>query len=258
MKLAPGFEMLELTAVMMGRKETIHPVVLWNADSAVLVDTGYPGQLPLLREAISRADVPWERLRAVVITHQDLDHIGSLPSLLRESDAPIEVLASEAEKPYIQGERRLLRLTPDAVESAIASLPPEVPEEWRRAFRHVLEHPPKAEVSRTVSDGEKLPYGGGLIVVATPGHTPGHLSLYHPDSRTLIAGDCLEVRDGRLCGPDPQLLLEPSSVPASMRRLRELDIATVVCYHGGLYRGDANRRIAELADELSHLCERRP
>ena len=159
----------------------------------------------------------------------------------------VEVLASELEKPYIQGERRLVKLTPEAIARARESLPPDVPEQWRKAFIAMLENPPKAPVDRTVSDGEQLPYCGGITVIDTRGHTPGHISLYHRLTRTLIAGDAMVVADGKLFGPSPQFTLDLDLATRSLRKLTQYDIAAVICYHGGLYRGDANKRISELA-----------
>jgi glyoxylase-like metal-dependent hydrolase (beta-lactamase superfamily II) len=45
-------------------------------------------------------------------------------------------------------------------------------------------------------------------VINTPGHTPGHISLYHKPSKTLIAGDAMRVMDGQLLGPAPEQTLD--------------------------------------------------
>ncbi|MHB8917725.1 MAG: MBL fold metallo-hydrolase [Desulfocucumaceae bacterium] len=58
----------------------------------------------------------------------------------------------------------------------------------------------KADVGRTVADEEELPYCGGITVIHTPGHTPGHICLYHKQSRTLIAGDALFAEGGLRAG----------------------------------------------------------
>jgi len=114
----------------------------------------------------------------------------------------------------------------------------------------MLENPPKAPVDRTVSDAQQLPYCGGITVIATPGHTPGHISLYHAPTRTLIAGDAMVVTDCKLFGPNPQVTLDLDLATKSLRKLTQYDIATVICYHGGLYRGDANKRISAIGSSL--------
>lgn len=248
MHIASGIEMLEITAQVMGGSDTIYPTLLWDENSAVLVDTGFPGLLPKFKEALTEAHVPWEQLRTIIITHQDLDHIGSLPALLSEECLGLTVLAHEVEKPYIEGERMLLKHTPEALAAAEAMIPPHVPEEWRRAFLSVLSHPPKGRVDQTLEDGEILPFAGGITVIHTPGHSPGHLSLYHHDSRTLIAADALTVQGGELHGPTPSATPDMKLALSSLTKFAEYEIDTVICYHGGIYRGNANKRIAEIAE----------
>jgi glyoxylase-like metal-dependent hydrolase (beta-lactamase superfamily II) len=250
MHIAKGIDMLEITAQVMGGSDTIYPTLLWDHNSAVLIDTGFPGLLPKFKEALKEADVPWEQLRTVIITHQDLDHIGSLPALLSEDCLDLTVMAHEMEKPYIEGERMLLKHTPEALAAAEAMIPPHVPEEWRRAFLSVLSHPPKGKVDQTLVDGEILPLAGGITVIHTPGHSPGHLSLYHHDSRTLIAADALTVQDGELHGPTPSATPDMKLALSSLTKFAEYEIDTVICYHGGIYRGDANKRIAEIAETM--------
>jgi glyoxylase-like metal-dependent hydrolase (beta-lactamase superfamily II) len=46
-------------------------------------------------------------------------------------------------------------------------------------------------VGEELADGQVLDVAGGLRVVATPGHSPGHISLVHEASRTLITGDAI-------------------------------------------------------------------
>lgn len=248
MQIANGVNMLTISAAMMGKVETIYPTLLWDNDTAVLVDTGYPGQLPLLKEEIEKAGVPFDRLNRLLITHQDLDHIGSLPAILAQLPHKAEVLANALEKPYIQGEKQLLKITPETIEQAMDALPPEVPAEWRTAFRKVLEHPPAAAVDTYLEDGMELPYCGGIIVIETPGHTPGHISLYHTASKTLIAADALMVENGVLLGPEPQYCVDPQLALQSLRKLALYEIEAVICYHGGLYKGNVNKWILELTD----------
>ncbi|MFD0675504.1 MULTISPECIES: MBL fold metallo-hydrolase [unclassified Paenibacillus] len=248
MQIANGVEMLEISATVMGKMDVIHPTLIWDEDTAVLVDTGFPGQMPLIIEAMEKAGVPFKKLNKIIMSHQDLDHIGSLPAILQESSQKIEVLANEVEKPYIQGDKRQVKITPEAITQALQSLPPNVPEEWRTAFKAVLENPPKASVDRTIEDGEELPYNGGIIVINTPGHTPGHISLYHKSSKTLIAADALVIVDGELHGSLPQNTYDLNLAALSIKKLTDYDIESVICYHGGLYKGNANRRIAELAN----------
>lgn len=246
MHIVSGIEMLEITAQVMGGTDTIYPTLLWDEHSAVLVDTGFPGLITHFKEAFKKASLPWEKLRTLIITHQDLDHIGSLPALLADEALHLTVLAHAAEKPYIEGERMLLKHTPEAIVAAEAMIPSHVPEDWRRRFLSILSHPPKGKVDQTLADGDILPFAGGITIIHTPGHSPGHLSLYHHSSRTLIAADALTVKEGELYGPNPSATPDMEQALSSLTKFSAYEIDKVICYHGGLYRGDANRRIAEI------------
>src|SRR5215472_579597 len=136
MHLATGLTMLEITTVMLGRTTTIYPALLTSEQDAVLVDTGYPGQLPLFREALEQAGYPLETITKIIVTHQDIDHIGTLPDLLLAAPRKLDVLATEADKPYIQGERMLIKVTPEAIARFVATLPADVPEAQRLALQH--------------------------------------------------------------------------------------------------------------------------
>lgn len=247
MRVADGLEMLEITAAVMGNVSTFCPSLLWDKDNVVLVDTGLPGQLPVFQTTLVQVGVPLERLTHIIITHQDIDHIGGLPAILAAVPHKVQVLANATEKPYIQGDKPLVKMTPEAIDKAVARLPPEISEARRAAFRSTMENPPKAPVDDVLADGQRLPICGGMIAVNTPGHTPGHMSLYHQPSKCLIAGDALVVSDGQLNGPNPNATADMAEALRSLARLAAYDIDAVICYHGGLYRGNGNQRIAAIA-----------
>jgi glyoxylase-like metal-dependent hydrolase (beta-lactamase superfamily II) len=250
MQIANGIHMLELEVPIMGHTNVIHPVLLSDNDGAVLIDTGYPGNYPLICKAFDNAHVPLEQLKTIIISHQDIDHIGSLPTFLSEMPGKLTVLASQLEKPYIEGENMLIKVTPEAIERAVASIPADVSPEWRKAFRTNLENPPKGTVHGILEDGEILTNSGGLQVILSPGHTPGHLSFYHMPSKTLIAADALVVAEGQLMGPIPAYCSDYEQAKQSLKKFTHYDIETVICYHGGLFNHNPNARIAELATEL--------
>jgi glyoxylase-like metal-dependent hydrolase (beta-lactamase superfamily II) len=107
----------------------------------------------------------------------------------------------------------------------------------------------KADVTKTVDDGEVLPCGAE--VVYTPGHTPGHICLYLKESHTLISGDALNVTNGLLLPAPERLSFDMEASKASLQKLTGFDIETVVCYHGGMYSENVNQRIKELAGLLT-------
>jgi len=243
MRLADGVEMLELPIRSFTGQNIIHPTLTWDDDTVVLVDAGFSGQLQQIREAMARAGVSFDRLDKVIVTHQDIDHIGGLPDIILESSHKVEVLSHEEEKPYIEGRKPLIKMNQARLSKRLVSLP----EEQRQQAEALFANPPKASVDTAVADGEILPYCGGITVIFTPGHTPGHICLYLNKSKILVTGDALVAADGELRGPNPGATYDMDAALKSLKKLTRYDIETVICYHGGVYRDNPNKRLAELA-----------
>ncbi|MFZ3129544.1 MAG: MBL fold metallo-hydrolase [Desulfosporosinus sp.] len=239
MQLNNEIKMLELTKNYMGKPLIVYPTLILN-DPVILVDTGYPGQLPQIREAMEKAGVPFSKLKKVILTHQDVDHMGNALGL--QNELPIEVLAHEEEKPYLEGTKRSLRL---AQIEALQNIRPEETKTLRDKLQAFFENN-KIRVAKTVTDGEELPYCGGITVIYTPGHTLGHICLYLRQSKTLIAGDALVVAGGKLNKALEFTNFDADLYEKTLQKLTEYDIEAVICYHGGLYQENVNQRIAEL------------
>jgi glyoxylase-like metal-dependent hydrolase (beta-lactamase superfamily II) len=236
LKIADGIEMIKLPM-----NRTIYPTIIWDDDSVVLVDAGVTNSLPEIKNAMEDANIPFEKLNKIIVTHQDIDHIGGIKSILDELPE-VKVLAHEEDKPYIQGEKKLIRLNSNFM-TRINSLPKEEREKILDMFENV-----HVEVNMTLTDGEELAYCGGIIVIHTPGHTPGHICLYHKKTKTLIVGDAMNVVDGQLIGPNKQTMNEEEGRIAinSLKKFEEYDIENVISYHGGLFNDNPNQRIKEL------------
>jgi len=239
-KIADGIEMLELKMNMMGRESIIYPTFMWDDNTSVLVDAGLPISLPDIKSAMEDACVPFEKLDKIIITHQDIDHIGGIKNILDEL-CDVEVLAHEEEKPYIQGEKKFVRLNSSFMDR-INYLPEEEQEKVLDMFKNA-----PVEVNRTLTDSEWLACCGGIVIIHTPGHTPGHICLYHKNSKTMIAGDAMNVFEGQLIGTNVQLLSEEDAKTAlnSLKKFEEYDIENVITYHGGLFNNSPNHRIKE-------------
>ncbi|EMY5508053.1 MBL fold metallo-hydrolase [Bacillus wiedmannii] len=217
MEIAKGVEMLQLEF----QEFIIHPILLWDDEMAVLIDTGFPGQFEDIQVEMERVGIPVDKLNVLILTHQDIDHIGSLPDLLKNGVSDIKVYAHELDKPYIEGELPLLK-------------------------DGNVENPPKGKVSNTVIDGQELPYCGGIQILHTPGHTPGHISLYLKQSKTLIAGDSMYSVNGKLGGIHAPTTLNVKEAQQSLKKYLNLEIETVVCYHGGLCKENIYEQIQKL------------
>ncbi|GMK37124.1 hydrolase [Paenibacillus sp. CCS19] len=256
MRVTNGVYLAAVTTTAMGKPDTVYPVLLTDGTEAVLIDAGYPGRLADLQQALADAEVEITQLSQVIVTHQDIDHIGGVSALLEEvrKHRSVEVLAHALEKPYIQGEKRLIKVTDEVLANLDAMMPPGTPDTFKQALRALLESPPSAKVDRTIKDGDRLPICGGIVVIETPGHTPGHISLYHEPTRTLIAADALVVIDNQLRPSFPYTCVDYGQALRSLDRFAGFAIDRVICYHGGVYESDdVNHRIAELAAESPSL-----
>ncbi len=89
-----------------------------------------------------------------------------------------------------------------------------------------------------------------MEAVFTPGHAPGHLSLYFPEKRLLLAGDALTVVEDNLAGPTDEYTPNMETAIESVGRLAELDVERTHCYHGG-YVDEGTGAIARIWAELS-------
>ncbi len=106
---------------------------------------------------------------------------------------------------------------------------------------------PDLRFAHILDDGEYLPYGGGIQIIHTPGHTPGHISLYVPAQKLLLAADELLVVEGELVGPAESATPDMPLALKSLEKLTILDIEKVICYHGGYYDQNVQARLQTLS-----------
>ncbi|RZU76280.1 glyoxylase-like metal-dependent hydrolase (beta-lactamase superfamily II) [Micromonospora kangleipakensis] len=143
--------------------------------SVTLVDCGLkraPARIVRGLAAIGKtpADVT-----GIVLTHAHPDHAGGAAELSRRTGAP--VAAHTADVPYAES----------------GQVPPHDPTITAGRFLARLAGGrfPAVEVACPLADGDVLAVGGGLRVLHTPGHSPGHVSLLHEPTRVLVTGDAL-------------------------------------------------------------------
>ena len=157
----------------------------------------------VIKKSIGIGGLLWElkkeyialKLRKIIFTHQDIDHIGSASEILKERDNNIKMISFQEEKPYIEGTKKPVKLS--MLEQSLDYLPEKMNmfyDKLKICFEKF-----KVNINETLSDGQVLPYCGGITVIHTPGHTPGHISLYVNKFKLLIAGDILVVNEGTLC-----------------------------------------------------------
>lgn len=233
---------LEVRFSFGGKEDALYPVVLRHGREVVLVDCGYAGFAPLLEGALHKYGLSLSDLTGVIITHHDIDHIGALAEL-KAANPALRVYSSPAEKPYIEGKQKSLRL--QQAEDLAACLP-EDQRAGAEQFQQLLKSVRAVAVDEVLPLGEDIPFLPGVRVLATPGHMPGHISLYLPGQKTLVAADAVVWEHGTFDIANPQYTLDLPAAIASIQTLQQLPIDTIICYHGGVVREGVREGLHQL------------
>lgn len=125
-----------------------------------------------------------------------------------------------------------MRLT-QAEEMQTQLLPAQ--QDFGNAFCALLKSVEPVPVDFLLHDKDELGWCGGCQVVATSGHTPGHIALYLKAHSAIVAGDAIALEDGRPVVANPQFTLDAEGAKASLSHLLGLGAETIYCYHGGIF-----------------------
>jgi glyoxylase-like metal-dependent hydrolase (beta-lactamase superfamily II) len=196
----------------------------------MLLDTGMPGGAAKIRAAAEERFGPDSKPVGIILTHGHADHAGSASELASAWDVPI--YAHPLEFPYLTGET--LYPPPDpTVGGPLAFLCRFFPPNGFD-LRPLLQPLPPDQTVPGLPDWNWLP---------TPGHAPGHVSLWRESDRIVLAGDALATVDldslPALLTQRPQITRPPSPITcdwgaarASVQMLAALDPAILGCGHG--------------------------
>ncbi|MFC6766764.1 MBL fold metallo-hydrolase [Natrinema soli] len=204
---------------------------LVDDDVPTLVDAGTPWDEDTLREDLDEIGVEVSEIGRVLLTHYDLDHVGTLASLIPELDATVYAGAFDAD---ILTNRRRPPLT-----------------NHKGAFQRLagllMTHP--ALDVETVDDGETI---GTFTAYHTPGHTPGHVAYVSAERGVGLLGDLVSESDGTLDASGWAMSYDTSDVRESIVRLSEeappFDVACIG--HGTPLTTGGGNALAALAREL--------
>ncbi len=228
-------------------KRIIYPVLLKDENELILVDCGYPNSMPEFEHAMQAFGLSLSQLTKIIITHHDHDHMGALKDITQEYPN-IEVLCSKEQAPYITGKLKSLRL--QQAEDLQDSLPEDEKESGIQ-FQKIIASVKKVDKVSIIDSGAVLPYCGGIEVVDTKGHMPGHISLYVKKEKTLISGDALVIIGKKLCMAVPEFALNFEEAKDSIRNLENFDIEKIICYHGGVCDTDVKGCLREIISSFA-------
>ena len=194
--------------------------ILVDDDGLTIIDAGLPRSEKKILAYVTNLGKSASDVKRIILTHSDLDHVGALAALQKTTGArtyasQIEADAIAAGKPSRQ------------ISSTGFSL--------RRIFFTVMGSFFKArpfQVDEILKDGQTLPVLGGLRVVATPGHTPGHISLFAPAVGMLFCGDSMVTDENGIQGSRPAVTWDEAQAKASTQKQAELGASIVCSGHG--------------------------
>lgn len=204
-----------------------------------------------LEGAVRRLAGEWSEVRAHVVTHMHMDHVGLAGRARAASRAPVLMGRLDAERmrhaaahPEEEAEYRAALLRR-------AGAPAGVLAEVEALRARAAPLAPPVEVDVTL-DGESgaVPGAPGWRFAWTPGHTAGHVSLFRPADRALVAGDAVLPRITPTLGVNRQRPDPVGDYVAALERLEALAPARVLPGHGeppedGVARIRALRAVAE-------------
>ncbi|PWW05110.1 glyoxylase-like metal-dependent hydrolase (beta-lactamase superfamily II) [Paenibacillus cellulosilyticus] len=217
-----------------------------DRDNWVLVDAGMPRSSDDIVAAAEERFGTGTRPVAIVLTHGHFDHVGAIIELIERWNVPI--YAHEEELPYLTGKLAYPPADPSASSGLVAKLSPWFPNEPIDLGARVTSLP---------ADGS-IPEMPGWKWIHTPGHTPGHVSLFRDADKALIAGDAFVTvkqesiykvftQKAEISGPPKYFTTDWQAAFHSVRRLAALQPTVAVTGHGVPLSG------GELAASLQKL-----
>jgi glyoxylase-like metal-dependent hydrolase (beta-lactamase superfamily II) len=218
----------------------------------VLVDAGVPGSRDVIaRTSEERFSTP---PAAILLTHGHFDHVGALAALADKWDVPI--YAHDLEIPYLNGTAAYPPPDPSVGGGLMSTLSRFYPREPIDVSRWLKPLP---------ADG-RVPHLGDWRWLHTPGHTPGHISLWRPSDRTLIAGDAVittrqesayavMAQTPEMHGPPAYFTQDWIAAERSVRLLAALEPDLLVTGHGHTMQGEEMRgALRALAREFTTVA----
>jgi len=214
----------------------------------VLIDAGMPNSSErIISEAEERFGQNC-RPNAIILTHGHFDHVGAIIELIEHWDVP--VYAHEFEIPFLTGEKSYPEPDTSVEGGMVAKMSFLFPNEPINLGEHV----------KVLPSDQSVPYMPDFRWVHTPGHTPGHISLFREKDRALIVGDAFVTvkqeslysvltQDQEISGPPRYLTTDWKAAWESVKKLESLRPSVAITGHGLPMKGE------ELSENLRMLVQ---
>ncbi len=191
-----------------------------------LIDTCFISELPKLKSYITNAGYEFKNIKRIILTHVHIDHIQAANEVKRLSGAKLYSYWTEAgylaHDPQYQGPP-----SHETVQNLLYKLGANI-EDVIKKFGHFNVDP--IIVDEQLKDGDMV---GSLQVIHTPGHTPGHISLYSEKHKTVFGADSLFKS---VLGMDglfipPEVAIDHFTAAVSVRRISHIKFDKLLLAH---------------------------
>ncbi|HLR81094.1 MAG TPA: MBL fold metallo-hydrolase [Bacillota bacterium] len=214
----------------------------------VLVDAGMPKAFSEIKRVAEKRFGNNNRPMAVILTHGHFDHVGGLVDLLREWKVP--VYAHELEFPYLTGLKQYPEPDVTVEGGLLAKMSSIYPNEPINIESYL----------HSLSNNQRIPGLSDWQWIHTPGHSPGHVSLYRKKDGLVISGDAfitvrqdsfykVLMQEAEINGPPRYLTTDWQAAWESVRALAALHPQMVIPGHGPMMQG------TELSEGLEILVQ---
>ncbi|SFL86927.1 Glyoxylase, beta-lactamase superfamily II [Gracilibacillus orientalis] len=225
-----------------------------NSNDFVLVDAGMPDSaneiISVTEERFGSNSSP----KAIILTHGHFDHVGTVVDLVKHWDVP--VYAHEQELPFLTGNMAYPEPDSTVEGGMIAKMSPMFPNEPIDLSKHIEILP---------ADGS-IPHMPGFEWIHTPGHTPGHVSLFREEDRSLLAGDAFVTvkqedlykvltQQQDISGPPRYFTTDWKAAKHSVEKLEKMNPHIAITGHGlpitGEFLTNGLRKLAKEFDQMA-------
>jgi glyoxylase-like metal-dependent hydrolase (beta-lactamase superfamily II) len=235
--------------------ESANVYLFQDGEGISLFDVGCGSMASVDRLFSALEILGWQskRIQKIILSHVHPDHAGAMEILLSEV-TPESVFLHEYDLPYaLEPEKLSLSFDIDLCKKQFAAMGHEVPKgskgpefELIPYFKALGCSTCHVKPTKTVAEGDPIQVGDyHFQVFHTPGHAPGHMSLYDPDKQVLLAGDIV----GEMVA-----WYTPSSGGAakyleSLEKVEALDIDLILPSHGDVIQ-DSKKGIQKIKDKI--------
>lgn len=201
--------------------------VIVDRDGLTIIDAGLPRSEKKILAYVATLGKSPQDVKHIIITHADLDHFGGLAALQKATGA--RTYASQVESDAMAKGESSRQIRPSGL-----------------SLRHILfsllspfiKGTP-FQVDEIIREGYVFAVLGGLQVLDTPGHTPGHISLFAPSVGILFCGDSIVSNEKGLQGSRPGITWDEAKARESERKQAKLGAQIVCSGHGPVVKDAA-------------------